>query len=95
MPSAEGLADARALLARRFPELKGAPIVEARVCQYENSPDSNFIIDRHPSLSNVWIAGGGSGHGFKFGPALGERIAAIVLGERAPDRMFALERLKK
>jgi glycine/D-amino acid oxidase-like deaminating enzyme len=92
MPSAEGLADARALLARRFPELKGAPIVEARVCQYENSPDSNFIIDRHPSLSNVWIAGGGSGHGFKFGPALGERIAAIVLGERAPDRMFGLAR---
>ena len=87
MPSAEGLADARALLARRFPELKGAPIVEARVCQYENSPDSNFIIDSHPSLSNVWIAGGGSGHGFKFGPALGERIAAIVLGERPTDRM--------
>jgi sarcosine oxidase len=93
-PSAEGLAGARALLARRFPELKEAPVVEARVCQYENSPDSNFIIDRHPALSNVWIAGGGSGHGFKFGPAIGERIAAIVLGERPPDRMFALARFK-
>lgn len=93
-PSAEGLAGARGLLARRFPELKGAPVVEARVCQYENSPDSNFIIDRHPSLSNVWVAGGGSGHGFKFGPALGERIAAIVLGERRPDPLFGLARFK-
>jgi glycine/D-amino acid oxidase-like deaminating enzyme len=94
IPSAEGLAGARALIARRFPELEGAPLVEARVCQYENSPDSNFIIDRHPSLSNVWIAGGGSGHGFKFGPALGERIAATVLGERSPDSLFALARFK-
>jgi glycine/D-amino acid oxidase-like deaminating enzyme len=94
IPSAEGLAGARALLARRFPELKGAPLVEARVCQYENSPDSNFIIDRHPSLSNVWVAGGGSGHGFKFGPALGERIAATVLGARPPDTLFTLARFK-
>lgn len=93
-PSAEGLSGARALIARRFPELKGAPVVETRVCQYENTPDEHFIIDRHPEMSNVWIAGGGSGHGFKFGPALGERIAATVLGERAPDSMFALNRFK-
>ena len=93
LPSSEGLAAARALLARRFPGLKDAPLVEARVCQYENSPDEHFIIDRHPELSNAWIAGGGSGHGFKFGPALGERIAAIVLGERQTDAMFALARL--
>jgi glycine/D-amino acid oxidase-like deaminating enzyme len=94
LPSAEGLAAARALLARRFPGLKDAPLVEARVCQYENSPDEHFIIDRHPELSNAWIAGGGSGHGFKFGPALGERIAAIVLGDRRTDDMFALARFK-
>ncbi|MGH9313798.1 MAG: FAD-dependent oxidoreductase [Vicinamibacterales bacterium] len=94
VPSAEGLAGARALVARRFPELKDAPVVETRVCQYENSPDEHFIIDRHPALSNVWIAGGGSGHGFKFGPAVGERIAAVVLGERAPDPMFALSRFR-
>jgi glycine/D-amino acid oxidase-like deaminating enzyme len=92
LTSAEGLAAARALLSRRFPGLKDAPLVEARVCQYENSTDENFIIDRHPELSNAWIAGGGSGHGFKFGPALGERIAAIVLGERQTDAMFALAR---
>jgi glycine/D-amino acid oxidase-like deaminating enzyme len=94
LASAEGLAAARALLTRRFPGLKDAPLVEARVCQYENSPDEHFIIDRHPELSNAWIAGGGSGHGFKFGPALGERIAAIVLGDRQTDAMFALARFK-
>ncbi len=94
LPSAEGLAGARALLARRFPELKDAPLVESRVCQYENSPDEHFIIDRHPQLTNTWIAGGGSGHGFKFGPALGERIAAVVLGDRQTDAMFALARFK-
>jgi glycine/D-amino acid oxidase-like deaminating enzyme len=94
LPSVEGLAAARALLARRFPELKDAPLVESRVCQYENSPDEHFIVDRHPQLTNTWIAGGGSGHGFKFGPALGERIAAMVLGDRQPDAMFALARFK-
>jgi glycine/D-amino acid oxidase-like deaminating enzyme len=94
LPSAEGLAGARALLVRRFPELKDAPLVEARVCQYENSPDEHFIIDRHPDLANTWIAGGGSGHGFKFGPALGERIAAVVVGDRNTDVMFALARFK-
>ncbi len=94
LPSAEGLAGARALLARRFPELKDAPLVESRVCQYENSPDEHFIIDRHPQLTNAWIAGGGSGHGFKFGPALGERIAAVVLGDRPTDAMFTLARFK-
>jgi glycine/D-amino acid oxidase-like deaminating enzyme len=92
LPSTEGLAAARVLLARRFPGLKDAPLVEARVCQYENSPDEHFIIDRHSELSNTWIAGGGSGHGFKFGPALGERISAIVLGDRRTDEMFALAR---
>jgi glycine/D-amino acid oxidase-like deaminating enzyme len=94
LASSEGLKAARALLARRFPDLKDAPVVETRVCQYENSPDEHFIIDRHPELSNVWIAGGGSGHGFKFGPALGERIAAIVLGDRPTDSMFALARFR-
>lgn len=94
LPSAEGLAAARALLARRFPELKDAPLVESRVCQYENSPDEHFIIDRHPQLTNTWIAGGGSGHGFKFGPALGEHIALVVLNELETNAMFSLARFK-
>jgi glycine/D-amino acid oxidase-like deaminating enzyme len=88
-----GMAAARAFLARRFPALAGAPLLGAEVCQYEASPDSHFIIDRHPGASNVWIAGGGSGHGFKMGPAIGERLASYVLDASAPDPQFALSRL--
>jgi glycine/D-amino acid oxidase-like deaminating enzyme len=64
----------------RFPGMKDAPLVEARVCQYEQTTDSNFIIEQHPAAENVWIVGGGSGHGFKHGPALGEMVAARILG---------------
>jgi len=77
--AAETLAAARAYLARRFPAMAGAPLVRARVCQYERTPDSNVVLDRHPEWENVWLAGGGSGHGFKFGPALGEFLAGLVL----------------
>jgi sarcosine oxidase len=91
--SAEGLAAARALLARRFPRLAKAPLTETRVCQYENSPDSHYILDRHPQHANVWIAGGGSGHGYKVGPAIGEYMASLVLGGAEPLSRFQLSRL--
>jgi glycine/D-amino acid oxidase-like deaminating enzyme len=86
--SAEGLRSAREYIARRFPALAEAPLVESRVCQYENSPDHHFVIDRHPSAANVWIVGGGSGHGFKHGPAVGEVAARGILGQKPPDRLF-------
>ena len=92
LASAEGLRSAREYLARRFPPLANAPLVESRVCQYENSTDSHFVIDRHPGAENVWIAGGGSGHGFKHGPAVGEIVARAVSGEKAPDPLFSLSR---
>jgi len=92
-PSQEALARARALLERRFPALAGAPLEETRVCQYENSPDLNFILDRHPEAANVWLVGGGSGHGFKFAPAWGEQVAETVLGRRPPEPFFTLARL--
>jgi sarcosine oxidase len=86
---------ARAFLARRFPALSRAPLLGAEVCQYENSPDGHFIIDRHPAMPDLWIAGGGSGHGFKMGPALGERLARQVREDAAPDPFFALARLAR
>ena len=92
--SAEGLASARQHLGLRFPALKDAPLLESRVCQYENSPDQNFIMDRHPRAANVWLLGGGSGHGFKHGPAVGEMVAALVMTEKAPNPLFALSRFK-
>ncbi len=68
----------------RFPALANSPIVDSRVCQYENTANGDFLIDRHPAFENVWIAGGGSGHGFKHGPAVGEYVAARVTGASTP-----------
>jgi len=69
---------ARTCLRRRFPGLAGAPVLETRVCQYETTADDHMIFDRHPSLTNVWIVGGGSGHCFKHGPAIGEMVAGVL-----------------
>jgi sarcosine oxidase len=71
---------ARRYLARRFPELVDAPVVETRVCQYETTPDTHFVIDRHPEFENVWLVGGGSGHGFKHGPVIGRHVVGRLNG---------------
>lgn len=94
MPSREGVEQARAFLARRFPAMKDAPLLEARVCQYENSPDSSFIIDNHPAAENCWLVGGGSGHGYKMGPAVGEMAAALILEGREQPSQFRLARFR-
>ena len=90
----ETLKDIREYVAFRFPALKDAPLLETRVCQYEQTPDSHFIIDRHPAIENVWIVGGGSGHGFKHGPAVGNMMAQLVLKESEPDAAWRLSRFK-
>lgn len=90
--SETGLESARNYLAKRFPSMKDAPLLESRVCQYENSPDGNYIIDKHPEAENTWVIGGGSGHGFKLGPALGEFVADRVIGNKRIDPFFALSR---
>lgn len=89
-PSAEGLAEARRFLAERFPALADAPLTESRVCQYENTSSGDFLLDRHPEWDHVWLAGGGSGHGFKHGPAVGEYLAARILGGVPEEPRFAL-----
>lgn len=76
--SAECLAEARQYLGRRLPDLKDAPLSDARVCQYENTSNGDFLIDRHPEFDNVWLVGGGSGHGFKHGPSVGKYVAARI-----------------
>jgi glycine/D-amino acid oxidase-like deaminating enzyme len=93
--SPETLKDIREYVGFRFPALKDAPLVETRVCQYEQTPDSHFIIDRHPAMENVWLVGGGSGHGFKHGPAIGEMMAELILKERDANAIFRLARFKK
>lgn len=94
IPTPEAIDAAREFVARRFPTLANAPIVESRVCQYENTSNGDFLIDRHPQMENVWLVGGGSGHGFKHGPSVGEYVAAHVLGrttaETATEPRFSL-----
>ena len=92
--STEALNSMRDYLEFRFPGMKDAPLLETRVCQYENSPDNNFMIDRHPAAESVWIVGGGSGHGFKHGPAVGEMVAKLLMEEGQPEALFSLARLE-
>ena len=91
----ETLKNVREYIAFRFPALKNAPLVETRVCQYEQTPDSHFIVDRHPAKENVWILGGGSGHGFKHGPAIGEMMAELILKDTEPKATWRLARFPK
>ncbi|HUS09128.1 MAG TPA: FAD-dependent oxidoreductase [Pyrinomonadaceae bacterium] len=95
MVSNEGLAAARAYLAQRLPELRNAPVIETRVCQYENTANGDFLIDRHPAIENVWLVGGGSGHGFKHGPAVGEYVAALISGDVKIEPRFTLATKEK
>ncbi len=92
-PTARAMAWAKAELADRLPGLAAAPIAESRACVYENSPDGHLILDRHPLAANVWIAGGGSGHGYKIGPAVGRHVSALVAGATPPLSVFGIARL--
>jgi sarcosine oxidase len=93
--SDERIEASRAYLGRRFPALADQPVAEGRVCQYELTADTHFIIDRHPVIGGAWVVGGGSGHGLKHAPAVGEYLSALVMGADAsdlapPDDRFAL-----
>ena len=90
LASSKGAEEARRFVEQRFPGLRGAPIVETRVCQYENTWNGDFLIDRHPEMENVWFVGGGSGHGFKHGPAVGEYVAGRILGGAEEEGRFSL-----
>jgi glycine/D-amino acid oxidase-like deaminating enzyme len=86
----EALRQTRAILRKRFPSLAEAPLVESRVCQYENTSNGDFLIDRHPDRKNVWLVGGGSGHGFKHGPFVGEYVASQIAGTAPAEPRFSL-----
>lgn len=88
--SEDGMALLRTFAERRFPSLAGRPFTEFRVCQYENSSNGDFLIDRHPGLEGAYLLGGGSGHGFKHGPEVGRMMAELVVNGTAPDQRFSL-----
>src|SRR5689334_19464447 len=93
--SASGLQAVRDYMVQRVPLLAGAPVTETRVCQYENTSNGDFLIDKHPGLENVWLVGGGSGHGFKHGPAVGEYVAQMILSNGTPEPRFSLATKEK
>jgi monomeric sarcosine oxidase len=85
----------REYMAQRVPLLADAPVTETRVCQYENTSSGDFLIDKHPGFENVWLVGGGSGHGFKHGPAVGEYVAQMLSGNGTPEPRFSLASKQK
>ena len=89
-PSRDGAAAARRFAADRLPALRHAPLLEARVCQYTNTPSGDLLLDRHPGHDNVWLAGGGSGHGFKLGPAAGAYMASRITGSAPAETLVSL-----
>jgi len=89
--SHESVKRMRDVLSRRVPSLADAPLLEARVCQYENTTNGHLLIDRLPGHERVWVVGGGSGHGFKHGPAVGEYVAGLVDGTGTRNPLLALE----
>jgi sarcosine oxidase len=91
----ETLATVRKFVAKRFPGLKDAPLVSSEVCQYENTSNGDFLIDRHPDRENVWLVGGGSGHGFKHGPAVGEYVTARIAESGQVEARFSLATKQK
>ncbi|HEX6718375.1 MAG TPA: FAD-dependent oxidoreductase [Pyrinomonadaceae bacterium] len=88
--TASGLNAVREFLARRIPRLANAPVTETRVCQYENTSSGDLLIDRHPGFENVWVVGGGSGHGFKHGPTVGQYVADMIAGRGVAEPQFRL-----
>ncbi len=91
---AEKLNQVRQYLGYRFPALRDAPMTEARVCQYSNSPNGHFLLDQHPEADNVFLAGAGCGHGFKLGPVVGRIMAERVLDGLSVPLEFRLESLQ-
>lgn len=75
-----------AFLRQVVPPLAKARLEKSRVCFYCDAPNGRFLIDRVPGRERVVVAAGGSGHGFKFAPVIGELIAAVVTDEDHPRR---------
>lgn len=84
----------RQFLDTYLPAVNG-PLRYGQTCIYTLTPDRHFLIDRHPDYPNVAVAGGFSGHGFKFAPVVGEVLGDLVeAGQtRWPISMFSFARL--
>lgn len=81
----EGQEACRAALRELLPEMGDRPFTNTRICWYCDTPDGDFLIDYHPDVAGLFLATGGSGHGFKFFPIIGAKIADAVEGTLQPD----------
>lgn len=78
---AEGSAACASALAEMIPSLAGRPFSHTRICWYTDTPNGDFLFDFHPRYGkSLFLATGGSGHGFKFLPVIGDKIVDCVLG---------------
>jgi glycine/D-amino acid oxidase-like deaminating enzyme len=84
--------DCLELAARVLPGVQTA-VVQSKVCLYTMTPDTDFIVDRHPENPRIAIGTGFSGHGFKFAPAIGELLAELIVDPAArPIPRFSISR---
>ncbi|WPH02101.1 Hypothetical protein R9X50_00495600 [Acrodontium crateriforme] len=75
---AEGIKACREYLATTNPSLAQRPFKETKICWYTDTPSGNWLIDYHPKYKNLFLATGGSGHGYKFLPVIGSRIVDVI-----------------
>ena len=92
--TADELRQGRAFADKWFPALAQQPLVDSRICQRDDSVDDHFIVQPHPELANVWLVGGGSGHGYKHGIMLGDYVAHRVVGHDTQPELAATFALK-
>jgi sarcosine oxidase len=94
-PSPDYIETVRGFVRDFLPSGDGEPL-HAQVCLYTESPDSDFIIDRHPEREDVVIAAGFTGHGFKFANLVGRLLADMAEGERIawPIDRFSIRRFE-
>lgn len=88
-PSPIAAAAVRRYLAHRFPALARVEVLRSHVMHYEVTPRRTFLVGPVPDQERVWLFGGGSGHGFKHGPALGRYVADVLEGRRTLEERFA------
>lgn len=89
--SYEDRATVEGFVERYLPEA-GSEVAGHVVCMYTCTPSNDFLIDRHPEFPQVVVAGGFSGHGFKFAPAVGRLVGDLTLAGSAPHPDFSFER---
>ena len=83
-------AEAADYFKQRFSTLENIHLNKTQVCHYENTPNGDFLIDRHPGTENVSFIGGGSGHGFKHAPAAAEYVGKTLYGTEEREYRFSL-----